>query len=73
MQRVLEDNMPIVDVDGSYLHRKVQKSNPALTKQLPIPLLPLTGWQVVNSANYKEMANKVPQVMPGKCYICTQL
>ena len=29
---------------------------------------PLTGWATVNEANYKEIAPKIPKVLPGVVY-----
>ena len=58
--------MDVVDVDGSYFYRKEQQliSQGANTLPLPLPSVPLTGWEVVSADNYKE--KNVPEVMPGK-------
>ena len=64
--KVMQDRIPIVDVDGSYLYRKGQKCSPQLFHQLPIPCIPFTGWEPVDNTNYGEMAKKIPHVMPGQ-------
>ena len=58
--------MDIVDVDGSYLYRKEQRliSQGVSTLPLPIPAVPLRGWEVVSADNYR--AKNVPKVMSGK-------
>ena len=68
---MLKDKLPIVDVNGSYLHRKEQKLNSQglKTSPLSLPGLPLTGrWEIVTADNYKE--KNVPNVTPG-LYACT--
>ena len=67
---MLKDKLPIIDVDGSYLHRKEQKPNSQGVKTLPLSLpgLPLTGWETFAADNYKE--KNVPKVSPGVC-TCT--
>ena len=62
----MQDGNPVVDVDGSYLYRKAQKCSPQLLHQLSILRISLTGWETVHDTNYREMAKKIPRVMPGQ-------
>ena len=66
---MVKDKLPIIDVDGSYLHRKEQKLNLQGFKTLPLslPVLPLTGWETYTADNYKE--KNIPKVTPG-LYMC---
>ena len=61
----LQQNLDVVDVDGSYLYRKEQQliSQGIRTLPLSLPSVPLTGWEVVTADNYKE--KKVPRVISG--------
>ena len=69
VREVLKDKLPVIDVDGSYLHRKEQKLNSqgVKTLQLSLPGLPLTGWETFTADNYKEKT--IPKVTPG-LYMC---
>lgn len=61
-----ESNMPVVDVDGSYLYRKQQQlSSPGIAFTTPAPSPPITGWESVTSENVSTMSTKVPCVTPG--------
>ena len=53
----------IVDVDGSYFYRKYHR-HPGVV--IPTPDSPLTGWETITDANYKEIASKLPKVAHGK-------
>ena len=59
----LQQNLDVVDVDGSYLYRKEQQliSQGIRTLPLSLPSVPLTGWEVVTADNYKE--KNVPRVI----------
>ena len=61
----LQQNLDVVDVDGSYLYRKEQQliSQGVRTLPLSLPSVPLTGWEVVTADNYKE--KYVPRVISG--------
>ena len=47
------EQLPIVDVDGSYLYRKQQllKQSGVCIAPLPPPSPPLSGWEVVSESN----------------------
>ena len=59
--------LDMVDVDGSYLYRKHQslQSMGMSVVTLPLPCVPLRGWEQVNEGNYTAMAKKIPCVPPG--------
>lgn len=61
----LQQNLDVVDVDGSYLYRKKQQLISQGIRTLPLSLasVPLTGWEVVTANNYKE--KNVPRVISG--------
>ena len=63
----MKENLPIVDVDGSYLYRKQHESSTVGTAIIPTDV-PLAGWEAITAANCEEMAKKIPAVMPGMCY-----
>lgn len=51
-----DSNLAIVDVDGFQLYRKQQrlKSQELDIHPLPLPCKPLTGWELLDTSNYKE-------------------
>ena len=57
----------VVDVDGSYLHKKHKalveagKEVSSLSKPLP----PLCGWMAITQENFKTMADKIPLITSG--------
>ena len=62
--------LEIIDVDGSYTHRKYQQmvaSGISVANPGP-PAKPLTGWEQVQESNYNEMAKKIPQVTHGEFF-----
>ncbi len=63
-----ELRVKVVDVDGSYLHRKREHmiASGKEVAPLDLPSSPLSGWQEVNKDNFKEMAKEIPCVTPGK-------
>ena len=43
-----------------------------VTQPMDVPEPPLTGWQLLRTENYTELATEVPQAMPGVC-VCVCL
>ena len=51
----------MIDVDGSYAHRK------SLESDVPdVPSIPLIGWEAIENAGSKYV-DKIPKVTHGKC------
>ena len=71
IRAAVKEDLPIVDVDGSYLYRKQLKANAMSTVNTAIiPTdVPLAGWESITAANCEEVAKKIPAVMPGMCYM----
>jgi len=65
IREVMELNLDIVDVDGSYFYRKEQRliSQGIHTVPLALPTTPLAGWESIDATNFKD--KNVPKVMPG--------
>lgn len=61
---VIQEKKPIVDVDGTYLFRKLHSSGVDLSS-MPLPSLPINGWESITSDNVTEMSSKVPVVTSG--------
>ena len=66
IHEVLKLQLPIVDVDRSYLYRKEQKLilEGIKTVPLPSPDIPPSGWEVLSRANFKEKG--LPKVTSGE-------
>ena len=60
----MAEKKSVIDVDGSYLYRK-QQAQTTTTIVNNLPSEPLAGWESVTADNCKEMAKKIPPVMPG--------
>ena len=63
----IKDKVAVVDVDGSYLVKKYEQLRLAGVNVAPLgpPSLPLSGWIVINEANYKDESKKIPRMLPG--------
>lgn len=63
-----QDQTSIVDVDGSYIHRKYVSLREAGEQVLlpADPPPPLTGWKEVTEATYEDLAGCIPQVTSGR-------
>ena len=59
-----KDGMKVVDVDGSYLHRKQVLSGVTDTPEIPTSV-PLTGWVPIDSPASVDV-DKIPRVTQGK-------
>ena len=60
-----KEGIPVIDVDGSYLTRKIQKLQDSGVNTAPLepPSIPPAGWEVVSAD--KDFTDKIPQMMPG--------
>ena len=68
IRKANSDNLPVVDVDGSYLERKHKQMMDAgiTVASLGAPTgTPLAGWEVMTEANVKDLAKKLPRVTSG--------
>lgn len=71
----MSEQLPIVDVDGSYLYRKEQSLIESGISVVPLetPSAPLSGWEVVTDVNMDTIIPKMPVVTSGVCcsgHIC---
>lgn len=68
VRKAKQSGVSVIDVDGSYLYRKRQGliADGKLVAPLSTPSIPLTGWEVVDKNNYREVAKKIPCVTPGE-------
>ena len=67
----MKEKTAIVDVDGSYTylkHKKLTDSGACVAPIQQPTSAPLSGWWVINEANVREMAEKIPRVTSGKCF-----
>ena len=79
----MTEGLQVVDVDGSYLHRKQQslKQSGVHVAPLPPPAPPLAGWEVVTDGNVDTISASIPMVTSGeyyyfRCsylYVCTSI
>ena len=60
----IKNKAPIVDVDGVYLYCKLHSAGIDLSL-MPLPTIPINGWESVSYTNVVEMSTKVPQVTSG--------
>jgi len=60
-------NAEVIDVDGSYLHRKHQQLiNSGVSVAPPgVPPRPLAGWETITNSNYQQYCTKIPIVTQG--------
>ena len=67
IEQAKSKQLPLVDVDGSYLYRKQQTITQSgiAVAPLPPPSPPLSGWEVVTDGNVQTMASKIPVVASG--------
>ena len=63
----IKDNVPVVDVDGSYLVRKHEQLRREGVNVGPLgpPSIPFCGLITINEANYKDKSTQIPHVLPG--------
>ena len=59
--------LKVIDVDGSYLHRKYQsmKQQGKHVAPLGLPSPPYSGWDSVTEANFDSVSSKLPIVSQG--------
>ena len=66
MKEVKSEQLPIVDVDGSYLYKKQQRLLKAGTKVASVePPCPLTGWKIIEESNIQTITRCIPVLTPG--------
>ena len=71
MHKVLREKVEVVDVDGSYLYRKHKNmaDSGIIVAPLPLPSVPLSGWEAVSQDNVAEISLKVPHVTSGMYFM----
>ena len=69
--KAVAEGLQIVDVDGSYLHRKQQslKRSGVQVALLPPLAPPLAGWEIVTDSNVVTVSVNIPIVTSGKYVI----
>ena len=63
-----KDGSAIVDVNGSYLHKKIsrlQQAGEQVSLPIAYPSMPLTGWKSVTKDTYQTIATNIPAVTYG--------
>lgn len=67
IQQVKSEQLPVIDVDGSYMYRKEQSllESGVVVAPQGAPSPPLSGWETVSNASVKSIAPKVPVVTSG--------
>ena len=72
IQQAKCEQLPIVDVDGSYLYRKQQSLMDSGVTVAPLdpPAPPLSGWQTLTETNARTIAPMVPLVTSGMYCWC---
>ena len=64
VHETLKAKLPLIDVDGVYVFKKLQKSGLDISS-IPLPCQPLNGWEDVSLDNVETMALKIPRVTSG--------
>lgn len=76
IQQAKSQQLPVVDVDGSYMFKKQQHlmQSGLHLASLPPPPPPLGGWKVVNESNVGSISCNIPVVTSGNIsyiyYVC---
>ena len=68
IRKANSDNLPVIDVDGSYLQRKHKQMTDAGMAVAPLGAptgTPLAGWEVITEANVKDLGKKLLRVTSG--------
>ena len=65
IHEAVAEGLQIVDVDGSYLHRKQQSLKHSGVQVAPLPP-PLAGWEIVTDSNVDTVSVNIPIVTSGK-------
>lgn len=68
IRKANSDNLPVVDVDGSYLERKYKQMMDAGMTVAPLGAptgTPLAGWEIMTEASVKDLTKKLPRVTSG--------
>ena len=71
MHKVLREKVEVVDVDESYLYRthKHMADSGIKVAPLPLPSVPLSGWEAVSQDNVAEIFIKVPHITSGMYFM----
>ncbi len=70
MRKVETDEMPVVDVDGSFLYKKYIKLSES-SKEVAFPSIPsppVSVWTAVTAHNFQEFADSIPHVSQGNFF-----
>ena len=71
IHKAVKDNVEIVDVDGSYLYKKVQQLEPTCMGIAPLDLPtspPISGWEIISQSNVVHISQKMPCITNGLVY-----
>ena len=68
IHQAISEATPVIDVDGSYLHRKYQRLTEAgvHVARLDLPSPSLTGWEQVTEGNVTSLSLDVPRTTSGE-------
>ena len=68
IHQAISECAPVVDVDGSYLHRKHQHLTASGVSLAPLedPPPPITGWESVTEENVHSLVQNIPKVTTGE-------
>lgn len=71
IHKAQDDGEEVVDIDGSYLYKKVQQLNNSGVHTEPPDLpssAPISGWEALTEATIGEISQKLPCVTSGMVY-----
>ena len=72
IRKAVKDNVETVDVDGSYLYKKVQQLEATGLSIAPLDLPtspPNFGWETISESNVAHISQKMPCITNG--LLCT--
>ena len=71
VRNAIKDNVEIVDVDGSYLYRKIKRLETTGMNIAPPnhpTSLPISGWETISETNAAHLSQKMPCITNGLVY-----
>ena len=71
IRKAVKDDVEIVDVDGSYLYKKVQQLEATGMSIAPLDLPtspPISGWETISESNVAHISQKMPCITNGLVY-----